>query len=45
MRYQNGDIYEGYWRNGMKDGQGKLIEGGLVRYGKWIRGQYIENLY
>ncbi|MBL8249368.1 MAG: hypothetical protein JNK95_13510, partial [Candidatus Competibacter sp.] len=37
----NGDRYEGEWRNGRKNGQGVLYEGGQKIVGEWQNDQKI----
>ena len=39
--YENGDYYEGQWKNGLENGFGKLYnENGNIKYkGDWVNGK------
>jgi len=39
--WANGDIYEGAWKNGLKEGAGKFIVAGDTLEGFWIEDYYI----
>jgi hypothetical protein len=40
MLYNNGSMYEGYWKNGRYDGSGRLIwYNGSVYRGVWTNGE------
>ena len=43
--YNNGDIYEGNFKNGKKNGKGKLIyPNGIIFENYWYNGSIIENI-
>ena len=43
--YQNGDIYDGRWRDGQKNGSGayRLVSGDTF-WGKWLDGKRVDDL-
>lgn len=43
MAYRNGDIYEGYWKEGLRHGNGRLITAlGDVNVGIWVKNVLID---
>jgi antitoxin component YwqK of YwqJK toxin-antitoxin module len=41
MKYSNGDIYNGEWKDGVKEGFGKLVTAKSEDIGYWEKGNYI----
>ena len=45
LKYHNGDVFEGTWRNDKIDGHGKLISAkGDVVEGNWLQNDKLEEL-
>lgn len=44
MRYKSGDMYEGEWHKGKKDGEGVFTQAnGEQIFGIWKEGKYIRS--
>ena len=42
-RYDNGNVYYGYWKNDFKEGLGRMVYAdGTIEFGTWSRGRYVK---